>query len=157
MILPPSAVQTKWPSPVGELVLVASDEGLHFVGLPLGLQMAKVGSHPTLQKTVKQLEEYFSRRDRSFDLPLVPQGTNFQKRAWRELQKIPFGQTISYKEQAGRLGDYKKARAVGFANSQNPWLIIVPCHRVIGADGSLGGYSGGVEIKKLLLNFERSS
>jgi len=102
-----------------------------------------------------QLEEYFQGSREQFDLPLSPKGTPFQKKVWSELQRIPFGQTISYLELARRLGDPKVIRASGSANGKNPIAIIIPCHRVIGSNGSLVGYAGGLENKKWLLDFER--
>jgi methylated-DNA-[protein]-cysteine S-methyltransferase len=101
-----------------------------------------------------QLSQYFSGMRQSFDLPIEPEGTNFQKLAWQALTKIPYGSRITYKEQAISLGDGKKARAVGLANGRNPLPILIPCHRVISSDGSLGGYSQGLDKKKFLLKLE---
>lgn len=101
-----------------------------------------------------QLEQYFSRQRRSFDLPLAPRGSEFQQRVWRELTRIPYGETISYGEQARRLGDLSLSRAVGAANGANPIWLVIPCHRVIGADGSLTGYGGGLPVKRWLLEHE---
>lgn len=109
-----------------------------------------------LDRAVAQLGEYFAGRRREFDLPLEPVGTEFQQRAWRELRGIPFGATISYGEQARRLGDQKASRAVGSANGRNPIAVVVPCHRVVGADGSLTGYASGVDRKAWLLEHERA-
>lgn len=156
MFSPLGFVQTQLNTPIGQVLLVASDQGLHAVGLSLDVKFPVDHNHPILKKTKQQLEEYFAGKRQQFELPLAAKGTEFQQRAWAELRQIPYGKTVSYREQAGRLGDAKKARAVGFANSQNPILIINPCHRVIAADGSLGGYSGGLEIKKFLLNLERA-
>jgi len=103
----------------------------------------------------RQLEAYFAGRLRCFDLPLAPRGTPFQLRVWAELQRIPYGRTLSYGELARRLGDPGLSRAVGAANGANPISIIIPCHRVIGADGSLVGYGGGLELKRALLELER--
>jgi O-6-methylguanine DNA methyltransferase len=108
-----------------------------------------------LEPARRQLEEYFQGRRRSFELPLAPRGTPFQLRVWAELRRIPYGQTLSYGELARRLGDPGLSRAVGAANGANPISIIVPCHRVIGANGSLVGYGGGLPIKKALLEFEK--
>lgn len=102
-----------------------------------------------------QLSEYFAGKRKTFDLPLAPDGTEFQKRVWAELARIPYGKTISYAELARRVGSEGAARAVGRANATNPIAIVVPCHRVIGADGSLTGYAYGVEMKRSLLDFER--
>jgi len=103
-----------------------------------------------------QLKEFFAGTRREFDLAMAPEGTDFQKRVWAELLKIPFGETISYGELARRIGDPMASRAVGHANSRNPIALIVPCHRVIGANGTLTGYAGGLELKERLLNWERS-
>ncbi|MBF0350734.1 MAG: methylated-DNA--[protein]-cysteine S-methyltransferase [SAR324 cluster bacterium] len=109
---------------------------------------------PVLQQTILQLGEYFQGNRKIFDLPLLLDGTPFQKKAWEVLQTIPFGKTISYEEQAVQMGLKSWARAAGQANGMNPVAIIVPCHRVIGKDGSLTGYSSGVDKKKWLLDFE---
>jgi len=101
-----------------------------------------------------QLDEYFGGRRREFSLPLAARGTQFQQRVWAELLRIPWGQTISYGELARRLGDPKCIRAAGRANGANPVWIVIPCHRVIGADGSLTGYGGGIEVKRRLLELE---
>jgi methylated-DNA-[protein]-cysteine S-methyltransferase len=104
----------------------------------------------------RQLSEYFAGSRKTFDLPLAPEGTDFQKMVWAELARIPYGETISYAELAKRVGSEGAARAVGRANATNPIAIVVPCHRVIGADGSLTGYAYGVEMKRNLLDFERT-
>ncbi len=103
----------------------------------------------------RQLSEYFSGERKTFDLPMAADGTEFQKKVWAELIRIPYGETISYAELARRAGSDGAARAVGRANATNPIAIIVPCHRVIGADGSLTGYAYGVNVKRSLLDFER--
>lgn len=150
-------------SPVGELWLFATDEALHaLVWAELGLEvhvalvrLTEDPQHKILSAALKQLEEYFEGRRREFDLPLSPVGTAFQKLAWSELSKIPYGETISYGEQARRLGDAKKSRAVGQANNKNPLPIVIPCHRVIAASGDLWGFGGGAANKKRLLDLER--
>jgi methylated-DNA-[protein]-cysteine S-methyltransferase len=101
-----------------------------------------------------QLNEYFAGTRKEFDVPLDIEGTDFQKKVWNELQKIPYGKTISYKTLSEKLGDVKAIRAVGKANGQNPIAIIIPCHRVIGANGNLVGYAGGLDIKEKLLHLE---
>ena len=111
----------------------------------------------TLAPVRRQLEAYFQGALREFDLPVAPRGTGFQMRVWNELRRIPYGVTISYGELARRLGDPKLTRAVGAANGANPISIIFPCHRVIGADGSLIGYGGGLEVKRALLDLERGA
>ena len=147
-----------YESPVGPLLLTSEDSsltGLHFVkGNPLPMPPDAVldeAAAPFLE-TVGQLEEYFRGERSKFGIPLRLKGTEFEARAWQALSSIPFGETISYKEQARRIGSV--ARAVGLANGRNPVAIIVPCHRVIGADGKLVGYGGGVERKRALLEFE---
>lgn len=149
-------------SPVGALKLVASDKGLCAVLFQHGrdkqlngLAMEQDDRHPILEKAEAQLAEYFAGKRKQFDLPLDPQGSVFQLKAWRELTKIPYGQTISYGEQAKRVGDTKKARAVGMANGRNPLAIVIPCHRVIGKDGTLTGFGGGLKTKQYLLDLER--
>lgn len=109
---------------------------------------------PLLREARKQIKEYFSGSRKSFDLPLMPSGTEFQKRAWRSLMDIPYGETRSYKQQAKVLGKPGSCRAVGAANGRNPILIVIPCHRLIGSDGRLTGYSGGLEVKEKLLKLE---
>ena len=117
----------------------------------------KISSEDQKVKQVfKQLKEYFRRDRKEFDLPLEIIGTDFQKRVWNELIKIPYGETISYGELANRMGDKNLMRAVAAANGANPIPIIIPCHRVIGADGSLTGYGGGLDVKKKLLELEGS-
>jgi O-6-methylguanine DNA methyltransferase len=111
---------------------------------------------PRLHGVYFQLEEYFNRARRQFNLPLEMAGTDFQKRVWNNLLKIPFGQTISYQTLAKRLDNAKLIRAVANANGSNPLPIVIPCHRVIGADGSMVGYGGGIELKKKLLTLEGS-
>ncbi|HUU78160.1 MAG TPA: methylated-DNA--[protein]-cysteine S-methyltransferase [candidate division Zixibacteria bacterium] len=110
-----------------------------------------------LDITIKQLDEYFKGIRKNFQINLSISGTDFQKRVYNELQKIPFGEVISYTELAKRIGNEKAIRAVGSANGKNPISIIIPCHRVIGRDGNLRGYGGGIEKKKWLLDFERKN
>src|SRR5690349_21803568 len=113
------------------------------------------GCRDTGSEISRQLAEYFEGTRRTFDLPLAPEGSDFQKRVWAELVRIPFGETISYSELARRIGMPGLARAVGRANATNPIWLIVPCHRVIGANGSLTGYAGGLLLKKRMLMWER--
>lgn len=112
------------------------------------------GRNEILDAAIVQLSEYFAEKRISFDVPLAPKGTEFQKSAWQELLKIPYGKVINYGEQAKRLGKPKAARAVGAANGKNPIGIMIPCHRVIGSSGSLTGFAGGLEIKAQLLSLE---
>jgi len=113
------------------------------------------GETPLIKKAAKQLDEYFNKKRRTFDLPLVLHGTDFQIDDWKALQKIPYGQTRSYGEIAVMIGKPKASRAVGMANNRNPISIIIPCHRVIGHDGSLTGYGGGIKLKQKLLDLEK--
>jgi methylated-DNA-[protein]-cysteine S-methyltransferase len=109
-----------------------------------------------IKKTANQLDEYFSKKRKKFDIPIELDGTDFQKKVWEALQNIPYGETRSYGEIASVTGNSKASRAVGMANNRNPIAIIVPCHRVIGHDGSLTGYAGGLELKQALLDLEAS-
>jgi methylated-DNA-[protein]-cysteine S-methyltransferase len=151
-------------SPVGELRLIASERGLRAIlwGSEDAARIASIddaelveGTTPLLDEAVRQLEEYFAGTRREFDLPLDPLGTPFQQSAWMVLRSIPYGQTISYGQQASRLGDPNKARAVGAANGKNPLSIVVPCHRVIGSGGQLTGFAAGLDVKSWLLDHER--
>lgn len=119
-----------------------------------GLEEGAVQETPLIKKAHMQLEEYFQGKRKSFDLPVSPQGTDFQKRAWQTLLEIPYGETISYSQEAERV-NCSCARAVGSANGKNPILIVIPCHRVINKDGRLGGYTGGLEVKEFLLELEK--
>jgi methylated-DNA-[protein]-cysteine S-methyltransferase len=148
------------PSPIGTLMLMGTRD--HLTGLYMerhdpapnvAVQSAVRDDRP-FKETKRQLEEYFAGTRTRFDLPIEPEGTEFQQRVWQALQQIPYGTTISYQELARRIGDEKAVRAVGMANSLNPISIIIPCHRVIGADGSLTGYGGGIERKRWLLQHE---
>lgn len=112
------------------------------------------GKNEVAKKCIQQLDEYFANKRNTFDLPLAAEGSDFQKTVWRELEKIPYGKTISYLELAKRLGNEKTIRAAASANGKNPHAIIVPCHRVIGSKGSLTGYAGGLWRKKWLLEHE---
>jgi methylated-DNA-[protein]-cysteine S-methyltransferase len=107
-----------------------------------------------LRHAIHQLQEYFQGQRQAFSLPLAPPGTPFQQRVWQELQRIPFGTTLTYRELAQRLGMPQAARAVGHANGRNPLAIVIPCHRLIGSDGQLRGYAGGIALKQRLLQHE---
>jgi len=149
----------EYDSPIGTLTLVASAAGLRAVWWPGDLRATVAGEREpdqVLRQAVGELDEYFAGRRRTFDVPLDPVGTDFQLAAWRILRGIPYGHTISYGEQARRLGDPRKARAVGAANGRNPLSIVVPCHRVVGSTGTLTGFAGGVDTKRWLLDFERA-
>ena len=144
-------------SPVGPLVLVASATGLVAVDFGVRPERLSIDEGPSdvLDRAEQQLAEYFAGDRQDFDLPLEPEGTAFQLSVWQVLRTIPYGQTISYGEQARRLGDANKARAVGGANGKNPLSIVVPCHRVIGASGALTGFGGGISVKESLLRLEQ--
>jgi methylated-DNA-[protein]-cysteine S-methyltransferase len=141
-------------SPIGPLGLIASEAGLQSV-LFDGRRVSPEGSSPVLDEAAHQLEAYFEGDLVTFDLPLELQGTEFNRRCWLALASIPYGQTVSYGEQARRLGlGNDAARAVGAANGRNPLPLLLPCHRVIGADGSLTGFGGGLHAKRFLLEHE---
>ena len=140
-------------SPLGPLKITATDKGIS--GIAFCAESLRETDHPLLKDTEKQLREYFAGNRKVFDLPLDPQGTEFQKLVWQALRDIPFGATRSYGEIARVIGRPKAARAVGMANHVNPIVIVVPCHRVIGADGRLTGYGGGLDKKEYLLKHER--
>ena len=110
---------------------------------------------PLIKKAAVQLTEYFAGKRTEFDLPLTPAGTDFQRAVWQALETIPFGETRSYGDIAARVGNPKACRAVGMANNRNPIVIIIPCHRVIGSNGSLTGYGGGLDVKQYLLDLEK--
>ncbi len=122
-----------------------------------GVADAKKGTSPIIEVTIGQLDGYFAGTRHEFDVPLDPEGTEFQQSVWQVLRTIPYGETMSYGEQAIVLGDPNKARAVGTANGRNPLSIVVPCHRVIGANGSLTGFAGGMKAKKFLLDLEKKN
>jgi methylated-DNA-[protein]-cysteine S-methyltransferase len=141
-------------SPIGPLGLIGSDAALAGV-LFDGRRIRSDGKSPVLDEAARQLEAYFEGELVEFDLPLKFHGTDFQRRCWLALATIPYGQTVSYGEQARRLGlGSDRARAVGAANGANPIPIVLPCHRVIGADGSLTGFGGGLRVKRFLLEHE---
>ena len=150
---------TEIDSPIGTLILTRDDDGITGLYLPGSRKPTVI--HPTWQRddaafddVRTQLGEYFAGTRRDFDLPLHPRGTAFQLRAWDALNDIPYGETTSYGKQAAAIGFPDGARAVGAANGQNPIPIIVPCHRVVGANGSLVGYGGGLDAKRWLLAHE---
>jgi methylated-DNA-[protein]-cysteine S-methyltransferase len=151
-------------SPVGELRIVEQDGAITQIefspfrdadGRPKG---DRDDQHPVLVEACRQLTAYFDRDLKEFDLPLAPRGSDFQQRVWEQLRGIGYGETASYGEIAGRLGMTNAAsRAVGLANGRNPIPIVIPCHRVIGADGTLTGYAGGLERKQTLLGLEQDA
>lgn len=154
----PSIEKYFFATPVSYMVAEASDAGLKSLHFYKGKTSSKENSitrHPILISTRSQVLEYFNGKRKTFDIPLDWSGaTDFYKEVWKILVAIPFGKTRSYGDIARQLGDINKARAVGLANGRNPIALIVPCHRVIGSDGSLTGYAGGIDIKLSLLQIE---
>jgi len=148
-------------TPIGELGIIEEDEKITWIFFrdrenhPKHSNKIFITETALIKKTSVQLNEYFSRKRKSFDIPLLLRGTDFQLSVWQSLQKIPYGKTCSYAEIAAMAGNPKACRAAGMANNQNPAVIIIPCHRVIGSNGSLTGYGGGLEIKKYLLALEK--
>ena len=142
-------------SPIGDILLTAEGGALTRLSMsPFHLDSAWVHDPEALAEPARQLAEYFAGERTEFELALRPQGTAFQQAVWAKLLEIPYGETTSYGAIANDLGDLRKVRAVGLANGRNPISIVVPCHRVIGADGSLTGYGGGLERKRHLLDLE---
>ena len=142
---------------IGKILIAEDGEGITNLCVPGSIDTAgaQQGETPLLKKALSALEAYLAgNRDAFSGLPLNPKGTPFQKKVWQALLEIPYGRTISYKELAGAIGNAKAVRAVGGANGRNPIFIIIPCHRVIGADGSLTGFAYGVELKRKLLEIE---
>lgn len=153
-----------YESPLGQILLTATDSaltGLHFVGEKYYPSISPESKHdesnPTLQSAARQLDEYFNGYRQSFELKLATEGTPFQRSVWHALTQLPFGETVSYAQLAQRIGNPNAVRAVGAANGRNPISIVVPCHRVIGADGALTGYAGGLARKEALLRLEASA
>ncbi|MGH3311202.1 MAG: methylated-DNA--[protein]-cysteine S-methyltransferase [Streptomyces sp.] len=149
-------------SPLGELTLVAEGDGLtglYFEGQRRRPPREALGPREEngFEAARQQLEEYFAGRRTRFDLRLAARGERFQQRVWKLLEEIPYGETRSYGQLARELGDPALAQAVGAANGRNPLCVVVPCHRVVGADGSLTGYAGGLERKRALLDLEESA
>jgi methylated-DNA-[protein]-cysteine S-methyltransferase len=150
---------TRMDSPIGELLLVGDGHALRGLHMQEGRTAVSVDpewrpADEPFAGVRRQLREYFDGERREFDVPLEMTGTPFQRRVWRALQEIPYGETATYGELALRVGRPSASRAVGLANGRNPVAVIVPCHRVIGADGNLTGYGGGLERKRLLLELE---
>ncbi len=146
-------------SPIGPLTLLGDGVALHAILFPVDRAPAQVAQGareeaPCFASALRQLDEYFAGRRRQFDLPLAPTGTPFQREVWQALQAIPLGETESYAGLAQRIGRPRAVRAVGAANGRNPLPIVIPCHRVIGADGSLTGFAGGLPTKAWLLRHE---
>jgi methylated-DNA-[protein]-cysteine S-methyltransferase len=150
---------TQMDSPIGDLLLVGNGEALHRLDMQQGRRPTAIDPRwerrdEAFADVRGQLTEYFDGHRRSFDVPLAPEGNSFELRVWEALLEIPYGETVSYGEIARRMGRPDAARAVGLANGRNPVAVIVPCHRVIGSDGALVGYGGGLERKRLLLDLE---
>jgi methylated-DNA-[protein]-cysteine S-methyltransferase len=155
-----SSFYTHLLSPIGSLLLAADSTGLRQItfpknGSPASSQPDWIEDSSALAEPIRQLRAYFAGELENFHLPLAPQGTPFQQTVWKELCKIPYGETISYGQLARRIGNPNASRAVGLANGSNPIPIIIPCHRVIGSNGKLTGYGGGLPIKEKLLALER--
>ncbi len=142
-------------SPIGFLEVVGTEEGIVSIEFSDGRAVPAGPPAPCLKECFRQLEEYFDGRRRAFSLRLDLRGTPFQKRVWDELLKVPFGRTVAYRDVAAALGNSRATRAVGGANHRNPVSIVVPCHRVVGADGGLTGYGGGLWRKEWLLAHEK--
>lgn len=150
-------------SPIGRLLLAGVSDSLHYIGFPEGKgalnpgtawRMAEAGEENILDQAAQQLAEYFDGRRQSFNLNLSPAGTSFQKTVWTQLRTIPFGETRTYGEIASAIGKPSAVRAVGAANGRNPLPIVVPCHRVVGSNGTLTGFGGGLPAKVALLTLE---
>ena len=151
---------THLDGPVGKLLLAVSDKGLQLISFPEGRHARRPEPHwhenpRPLEEAMRQLRAYFAGDLHEFDLRLDPQGTPFQLCVWKRLTEIPYGETIRYGELARRIGNPNASRAVGLANGSNPIPIVIPCHRVIGSNGKLTGYGGGLETKERLLALER--
>lgn len=147
-------------TPIGELLLAGSDDALCYIGFPEGKMRLEprpdwIFSERPFTEASAQLSDYFAGKRQVFDLPLAPNGTEFQLAVLQELQKIPYGSTASYAEIASRIGRPKAVRAVGAANGRNPIPIVIPCHRVIGSGGQLTGFGGGLPTKEALLRLEK--
>ena len=163
--LPETAIYAEMNTPIGQLTIITTEDKLHAILWEnerhnsacedIIKSFRKQENQEIVLKVKEQLNEYFQGKRKTFNIPLALNGTHFQMLVWKQLQKIPYGKTISYGEQAKLLGDKNKARAVGLANGLNPISIIVPCHRVIGTNGKLVGFGGGLDIKSFLLAFEK--
>jgi len=150
-------------TPIGTLLIAGDESAVRRIYFPKGGKAVRPeagweeSERGPVGKAIRQLREYFAGRRIDFDLPLAPEGTAFQRSVWQRLKEIPFASTISYGELARRVGNPKASRAVGSANGANPLPIVIPCHRVIAGDGTLGGFGGGLPTKQTLLDLERKS
>jgi methylated-DNA-[protein]-cysteine S-methyltransferase len=145
--------KTYFLAPIGLIEISGSEKGIASLSFAINVDTV-IENPPCLRECVSQMNDYFNGKRKTFELKLNIEGTDFQKKVWNELLKIPFGKTVSYNDIAKKLGDKEAVRAVGYANRKNPLAIIIPCHRVIGSDGKLVGYAGGLWRKRWLLNFE---
>ena len=143
-------------SPVGLLTLVEEDGALTEIRFGKRCENITLCDTAVLHQAVQELNEYFSGKRKAFAVPLNPQGTPFQQKCWKALLQIPYGETRTYGQQAAMIGNAKASRAVGMGNHCNPLPILIPCHRVVGANGRLTGYAGGLDIKETLLQIERT-
>lgn len=147
-----------YETPIGKIQIVGNGNAITNVCFGEGiLKDTIINETPLLKKAGEQLKQYFNGKRKIFDLPLEPQGTEFQQKVWKALEKIPYGKTYSYKEIAIDIGNINAARAVGMANNKNTIPIFIPCHRVIGSNGKLVGYAGGLDIKEKLLYIEKQN
>ncbi len=144
-------------APFGTLYVGEENSSLVFISLSKPQIPISFNPTPCLNKAVSQLNEYFNSKRTSFDLPLNLKGTKFQIKVWQALLSIPYAQTVSYQDIALKIGNPRAVRAVGAANAKNPLAIVIPCHRVIGKNGKLTGYNGGLSVKEFLLNLERNN
>lgn len=148
---------TYYKTPIGTAKIIGNADGIQSISILEEDKNSSKNIPKELENCVHQLEEYFQGNRKEFTIKLNPSGTDFQQTVWKELQNIPFGKTTSYLEESKKIGNTKAIRAVASANGKNPIWIVVPCHRVIGSDGSLTGYAGGIWRKKWLLNHESST
>ena len=146
-----------YQAPIGTMVIISNGDAIIEIDHINHEEPITENPDKLCEQVTKQLDEYFSGSRTAFDLPLSYKGTPFQEAAWLALQTIPYGETISYGEQAKRMENPKAVRAVGGANGKNPFSIVIPCHRVIGANGTLTGYTGGMSRKEWLLDFEKQN
>ena len=148
-----------YQSPIGRLLIAGTDGRLEAIFFPNSIDQFKISDEVQYREEnfadiLRQLDEYFAGKRQIFEVDVFPAGTDFQQKVWQELQNVPFGQTASYGEIAARIDNPKACRAIGMANGKNPIPIIIPCHRIIGKDGSLTGFGGGLDIKRKLLELE---
>lgn len=152
-----NSVTAYYKTPIGTAKIVGDENGIIAVTVIDGAIEISAEIPEILQDCVQQLDEYFNGTRKQFNLKLNPQGTDFQKRVWKKLLLVPYGKTLTYLQQSKQLGDVKAIRAVASANGKNPIWIVIPCHRIIGSNGSLTGYAGGIWRKKWLLEHENPS